>query len=67
MDDNKIKAMEKIVNMLSSLELIERNYNNIDIDIRKNFNNYCENNTVEQAISNLQDTLKKYLEFCVKE
>lgn len=67
MNDKKIKAMEKIVRMLSSLELIECNYNDIDIDIRKNFNSSLKNNTVEQAISNLRDTLKKYLEFCVKE
>lgn len=43
------------------------NYDETDIDIRKNLNSSFENNTIEQVISNLQDTLKKHLEFCVKE
>lgn len=67
MDDNKIKTMENILLMLNNVDLIKFRYDMIDEDIRKNFNSYCENNTVEQAISNLQDTFKKHLEFCVKE
>lgn len=67
MNDKKIKTMENILNMLSSIERIKWYYNNIDIDIRKDFNSYFKDNTIEQAISHLQDTLKKHLEFCVKE
>ena len=59
--------MENILSMLKNVEQIKLYYSLTDINIRKNFNSSFENNTIEQAISNLQDILKKYLEFCVKE
>lgn len=67
MNDKKMKTMENILSMLKNVEQIKLYYSLTDINIRKNFNSSFENNTIEQAISNLQDILKKYLEFCVKE
>lgn len=67
MFDKKMKTMENILSMLKNVEQIKLYYSLTDINIRKNFNSSFENNTIEQAISNLQDILKKYLEFCVKE
>lgn len=67
MYDKKMKTMENILSMLKNVEQIKLYYSLTDINIRKNFNSSFENNTIEQAISNLQDILKKYLEFCVKE
>ncbi len=67
MYNKKMKTMENILSMLRNVEQIKLYYSLTDINIRKNFNSSFENNTIEQAISNLQDILKKYLEFCVKE